>query len=122
MIGYYLVAAVGAVVGYLFLIPKYSYFGAAGMTVGVELFMLITTLVLLRKNVAVGLDWRLFAKIFLATMAMGAALVIMKDINVVIQIMIGAGVYVGALALLKGVDKEMVREIINPKSQIPNPK
>ncbi len=112
MIGYYLVAAVGAVIGYLILIPKYSYFGAAGMTVGVELFMLMATLVLLRKNVAVGLDWKLLGKIMVATGVMGMTLMVAGGINVVIQIVIGAIVYVGVLYGLKGVDKEMVREML----------
>jgi len=112
MIRYYLVAAVGAVAGYLILIPKYSYFGAAVMTVAAELFMLITTWILLRKNAVVGVEKKLLGKIFLATAVMGAVLVILKNMQVIIVVVVGAGVYAGVLILLKGVDREMVREMM----------
>ncbi|NMB48176.1 flippase [Candidatus Kuenenbacteria bacterium] len=132
MIGYYVAAAILAVVGYVIFIPRYAYFAAAAITVAVELFMLITTAILLRRSVAVGVEWKIFGKALAATVAMSAALLILPAMNVLLLGVVGAVVYVTVLFLLKGVDGEMVREMMGRrtssnfqfpnKSQIQNPK
>ncbi|KKS43260.1 hypothetical protein A3H03_02200 [Candidatus Kuenenbacteria bacterium RIFCSPLOWO2_12_FULL_42_13] len=112
MIKYYILAAVLAVAGYLFFIPSYSYFAAAVITVLVEFFMLITTTVLLRRNMAIGVDLKLLGKAALATLVMGMVLWFFRDVNVVILAIVGAGVYLLMLYLLKGMDREVMREMV----------
>ena len=110
MIKYYLIAAAAAVAGYLILIPKYSYLAAAGVTVGVELFMLIATFILLKKYAQLRLDLRPFGKAMLSAVMMGLGLTYIINWPVVISVILGGVIYVVVLFLIKGIDIEEIKK------------
>jgi len=111
MIKFYVVAAILAVIAYLIFIPQYSYVAAATITVLVELFMLMATIYLLKKVVALKINLLVFSKAVLAAIVMGGCLYFIINLNVVLLILIGAGIYLGVLYLLGGIDKEMIKEL-----------
>ncbi len=103
IIKFYLFAAVMAVVGYVWLIPKFVYLAAAGVTIVVEGFMLIATLYLLYKYVELRLNLLVFGKSMLAAVMMGFILTFWINYNVVLLIIFGAVAYFVILWLIKGI-------------------
>jgi len=112
MIKFYVSAAILAVTAYLIFIPQYSYIAAATITVAVELFMLITTIYLLKKVVTLKISLMVFAKALLSAIIMGTCLLFIINLNVILLILIGIIIYLGVLYLLGGVDKKMIQELV----------
>jgi O-antigen/teichoic acid export membrane protein len=110
MIKYYALAAVLALIGYLILIPKYSYLGAAGMTLGVELFMLIATLYLLKREILIKINLVVFGRAMLSAVVMGFMLTFLLNFNIILLIIAGAIVYLGLIWIFNGINKEMLSE------------
>ncbi|MFH1890463.1 MAG: flippase [Candidatus Kuenenbacteria bacterium] len=108
MIKFYLVAATLAVAGYIFLIPRYSYFAAAWTTVGIEFFMLISTIFILKKYSCIKINLKIFGKAMLASVIMGFILNWLRDFNVVLLVVLGGMIYFGILVLIKGVDRRFI--------------
>lgn len=92
MIKYYIIASVLAVVGYYFLIPLYSYVAAALVTLGVELFMLVTTFGLIVWKYGYSLRLNVFAFTMLGASLMGLILSFF-DWNLFFLILIGFAFY-----------------------------
>lgn len=112
MIKFYVVAAILAVMGYLIFIPIYSYLAAAVVTVLVEGFMLIATIYLLKKYIGLRTNLLIFGKAMLAAVVMGFLLSWWLNWNVVLLVIIGAIVYLGVLWLIKGIDKNLIKEFV----------
>ncbi|NMC51388.1 flippase [Candidatus Kuenenbacteria bacterium] len=110
MIKYYLSAAVIALVLYIILIPKYAYFGAAGVTVGVELFMLMATMILLGKATGLKINLMIFGKAFLAAMVMGMALWLASGWHIVLSIPLGIIIYLIVMFLAGGIDRNLLKK------------
>ncbi|PIY96155.1 MAG: hypothetical protein COY66_04805 [Candidatus Kerfeldbacteria bacterium CG_4_10_14_0_8_um_filter_42_10] len=113
----YAAIAVVAVAGYLIFIPRYSYFGAAWMTVVSELLITIASIYVVWKNTKVSPSLTLFFKALLASGVMGVVLFFLTNQSLLIMIVVGIAVYFAILYLLKGVSKEMIKEIIALKSK-----
>jgi len=113
MIKFYSLAAALAVAGYLWLIPKYSYLAAAGVTVFVEGFMLLATIYLLKKHFALQVDLSVFGKAMLSAVGMGLMLTFVINWNVLILLIIGAVAYFGFLWLNGGISKKLIKEFTN---------
>ena len=94
----YLVIAAIALLLYFGLIPRYSYWAAAWSTVGVEALMALASLILLKRW---GLTPSLvrLPKLVLATLALGLGLAV--PLPLLIKLLLGGGLYLGALWLLK---------------------
>ena len=112
----YAAIAVISVIGYLILIPKYSYIGAASMTVVSELLITIAAAFVVYRAVKVGPSFVLFGKAIIASAVMGVVLYFMQGYNFVLMMAAGTVVYLGILLLLRGFNKEIIREIIALKS------
>lgn len=117
MIKFYIIAAVLAVAGYVILIPSYSYLAAAWVTVGVELFMLLATVYLLKKYVQLGMSLVVFGKAMLASVIMGFLLSFWLQWNVIILVIVGMVAYLGILWLTGGIDKNLAKGWINKKGK-----
>jgi O-antigen/teichoic acid export membrane protein len=111
MIKYYLSAAVLAVIGYILLIPRYSYFAAAWITVAVELLMLMFTLFILKRYAKLKIHTRPLGKAMLSAVIMGFVLNYLREGNVIVLIIIGALIYLGILVLTKTIDGNFLKDL-----------
>lgn len=112
----YVIAAIFNVVLNLYMIPHYSYDGAAISTVLSDLLILIVSLIMIKKidkfpNIKLAWD---LGKIILGSLVLGIALYYLK-LNMWVAIPIGIVIYFGTITLLKGFDNEdkyVIREIL----------
>ncbi len=98
LIPMYAIAALLALVGYIIFIPKYSYFGAAWVTVGVEAFMALVNIIFLWRNNLMPSLAR-FPKILATTLLMTLALIL--PLPLFSRLGLGIGVYLICLWWLK---------------------
>lgn len=115
MIKYYLVNAVIALIAYCIFIPMYSYWAAAWITVGSELFIMGFAFLILYKNTKFFPRLKVFFASLASSAVMAMALYIIKDINVILTLGLGTIVYGIALYTFGGLSKETILEIIKVK-------
>ena len=113
MIKFYAINALISIVGYIYFISKYSYWGAAGMTIFTEFFILVSAGYVMVKHLKFFPDLKILAKTFLASVVMSVLLIFLKNINFIILIALGSTVYFIALYLMKGIDKKTIINIIS---------
>lgn len=94
------------------LIPIYSYHAAAGITVGIELLILILSSRHIAKKTQIKLKWNSFAKAVGASLIMGMVVWMFSSIPVVWLIIIGMLVYGVVMLAIKGVTVEMLQELL----------
>lgn len=111
MILAYLATAVIALTGYLIFIPRYSYFGAAWMTVAAESFIALIAFIMVCKTIGQIPSFAVFGKSLVASFFMGIAIYFLQDYNLFLVFIIASAVYFAVLFLLKGFTKEMIKEI-----------
>ncbi|MFA6272279.1 MAG: flippase [Patescibacteria group bacterium] len=114
---YYAAIAVISVAGYLIFIPKYSYMGAAWMTVLSELLITLSSIYVVWRSTKIFPSLKLFNKVLVACMGMAIVLYFMQGYSLVPTILAGAMTYFIILVLLKGISKEMIKEIVSMRSQ-----
>lgn len=117
MIKFYAANAVISIIGYLILIPKYSYWGAAWMTVFTELFILVTAAYVMQQSIKFLPNLKLLWKSIAAAAVMSVPLYVFSHLPFAISIISGALVYFTALYLFKGFDKKTVLEIVKVKNK-----
>lgn len=100
----------------LVLIPRYSYIGAAVATVITEICVLSVNWHLLHKFVNFRLAGAAALKGFLAVVAMGIVMYLMRGLFIVWPVVFGTAIYIVIVLLSKAVSKEMVVEIIRGKA------
>lgn len=106
---------------YFIFIPKYSYWAAAWTTVYTEIFILISSLVILYKKIKFLPRLKIFLKSLFASLIMSLALVAAKKFNFASGIYLMASVsfssviYLLALYALGGISKKMVLDIFSVK-------
>lgn len=111
----YALIAVTTLAGYLFFIPKYSYYGAAGMTVYSEVAVLILISLMFWRFVKIRPKFNILFKTILASLVMGVLLYFIQGWNLALVLILAITVYFASLYLLRGFSREMVREIISLK-------
>lgn len=115
MIRFYIFNALLSLILYLTLIPLYSYWAAALITVLSELIMALSAFYILKKYTGVSVGFNVAAKSLLSAALMAAAVYLINFVqnhNVFTLILVGMVIYFGALYLMRGINKEMAREII----------
>ena len=112
----YIFTAVTSLIGYIILIPRYSYFGAAWVTVYSELSIALFAFYVVRKYSGFRFKPRLFFKSLLASLIMGAGVYLLKDsLNIVVTILLAALIYGACLIFLKTVSKKDLIELTGNK-------
>lgn len=114
---YYAVIAVISVAGYLTFIPSHSYMGAAWMTVASELMITFSTIFVVWRSTKIFPSLRLFSKVLVASAGMGVVLYMLQGYSLLLMILAGMVTYIIILILLKGISKEMVKEIVSLRSE-----
>jgi len=109
---FYLITALLAVVGYFVFIPRYSYWGAAWVTLASESLMFIFSYLLIKRATGFSLKLNFLAKSLAACLGMFGLLWLVRNWNLFSLLGIGLASYLGLLYLLKGLPLNLIREIV----------
>lgn len=109
---FYLITTILALIGYFIFIPRYSYWGAAWMTVVAETLMFIFALVVVWRIIKFLPNLNFFWKSFQASLIMFFVLLFLQNWNLFILIILAILVYSLSMYFLKGISKEIIKEIL----------
>jgi len=114
---FYMMTAVLALTGYLIFIPKYSYYGAAGMTVFAELLIACSGFFIIWRYAKFFPSLKMLFKSLAASAVMGLCLYVLAGYNLFLLIFVAGFVYFIIMYLLKGINKEIIKDIVKIKSE-----
>jgi len=109
---FYFLTTIVSLIGYFILIPLYSYWGAAWMTVGVESLMFVFLLTYFKKQTGILPKMNFFLKSLFSSCLMFLFLIFFNKINILALVGLGILIYFFLLFLLKGISKEEIKEMI----------
>ncbi len=109
--------AVLSLIGYLIFIPRYSYWGAAGVTIFSEIFIAVWAYFLTRKTSGFRISFSIPLKSLAAAGVMICFLYVFPVKILLIQIGAGALVYAAVFYLFGGCNKEMIKEVLSFKTK-----
>lgn len=111
MMKYYIIAAIAAVVLYFIFIPLYSYYAAAVITVLVELFILLASGLMIRKNTHINVNWQNNLKSLLISLIM-AGVLYLTHFNLFFSIILGCLIYLSGLYLFGVLHRELILDFV----------
>ncbi|MFH1366371.1 MAG: flippase [Patescibacteria group bacterium] len=114
--GYLTVAVLGLGL-YFILIPLFSYIGAAIGTVITEFTIAAIGYYIILKTMKFKLPYKIFIKSLVASLVMVGFLYAAKDFNIIIQLVVGAVIYLGVSYVLKSFSKDEVLSIIKIREE-----
>lgn len=116
IISAYIFVSLTALVGYLIFIPKFSYFGAAWVTVYSEFAIAIASYWLVRKNSDFRPKIQIFGRAVIASLLMAIVvylfLLFFPSLNIILVAALAVVIYFTALYLFKGVTKHDMMELL----------
>jgi len=112
-----LVSAVLNVSLNIWLIPKYSYFAAAGVTILTEFTVMVISAWFVWKYIKILPNFRILPKAVLSVLAMVITLYFVREWNVFMATAIGGVVYLGVLYFSGGFSREMIMNVLGRESQ-----
>jgi len=115
MMWLYLAVAVISVAGYFIFIPKYSYFGAAGMTIASEFLVTISAMYIVLKTSQARLSFTVFIKSVISSLVMGAVLYFMSEMNLFLSLIAAIVVYLGMMLSTRAVSRDIIKEVVRLK-------
>ena len=122
IIGAYLFTSVTALAGYLIFIPRFSYLGAAWVTVYSELFIALAAFYLIYKYAGFLFNIKVLLKSVLASAIMAAFLFFLPSWyygsagGLILTLGFSAAIYFTGLYLFKGITKEEILVLLNRNS------
>lgn len=111
MIKYYIIDAVISLPLYFWLIPIYGYWAAAYLTVLTELIITVSAYYVLTRHALINLTFKLFWKSFVASLLMAGFLLLAINTHIIFLSIFGFLIYVTALLMLRGINKNDIRQI-----------
>lgn len=115
MMWLYLLVAIVSLIGYLIFIPKYSYFGAAWMTIASEFMVTTSAGLIVCLTAKIWPSFKLFGKALISAGVMALVLHFLAGYNLFLLILVAGAVYFAVLFLLRGITKEMILEVLRIK-------
>ncbi|MBI2459084.1 MAG: flippase [Parcubacteria group bacterium] len=114
IIGAYVFTALTSLVGYLIFIPRFSYYGAAWVTVYSELVIALFSLYLVIKHSRFKPNPAILLKSLAAALVMGLAIyLLIGKLKLIPLILLSGAIYLFCLYLFKGLVKQDFKELIN---------
>ncbi|MBP6943156.1 MAG: flippase [Candidatus Buchananbacteria bacterium] len=113
MIRFYAADAIVSIILYLILIPIYSYWAAAILTVFTEAWILIGSYLILKRHTGIKLRFTAASKALVAAIVMAVILWALPPVHIFILTFIGIIVYFTVLLSLRGVDRATVKELLS---------
>ena len=101
----------------LVLIPRYSYIGAAVVTVLTEILVVFLYWRLMHRFSDLKIDVRILPKVFFSAIILGLVLFLAKNLSLWILLPLAVIVYFTALWLVKGISKEMILTIVKKSKE-----
>lgn len=111
MIKYFLIAAIFGLVGYFIFIPRYSYWGAAYMTLFVEWLIVYFSWLVVKKNVPLKINLKVLGKSILAGALVFVLFLFLTDMGIILRFLLASFLYVLILYFLRAVNKDQLRQI-----------
>ena len=111
MIKGYLAGAIAGLTLYFLLIPKYSYFGAAGATIAVELIVFLSAYFLTSRASGFYPSFSILGKAIAGAIPMVLVYQFI-NLNWIIAGLVGLGLYGGSLILLRAVPLEFIKGLV----------
>ena len=112
MMWLYLIVAIVSIAGYFYFIPKYSYFGAAGMTIAAELLVTISAVSIVLYTTKTKLSMTVFMKSILASGVMAGILYSLAGYNLFVMIIGGGLAYLAMMYITRAISRDVLREIL----------
>ncbi len=113
-IKYFLTCAVLGLAGYLIFIPAYGYYGAAYMTLFIELLIAVFSYYLLRKHIDFKINFSIFFKVLLVSV-LSYAILSFINIPFLLHAILACLVYLFFIILFKIVPIDFIKELLNMK-------
>ena len=107
----YIITAIVALSGYLFVIPKYGAWGAAWMTVASETLITILTFLVVTRVTKILPSFKAAGKAFAASLVMSLVLYRLPGTNLFTLLIISLAVYALVLYLLKGYSLTFIKKL-----------
>ncbi|MBL7058217.1 flippase [Patescibacteria group bacterium] len=111
----YAFTAITALIGYLIFIPKYSYFGAAWVTIYSELVITLVSIFLVWKYTKFKPNFTIPIKALVASIVMSLFLYKYSNISIAISLPIASIIYFITLYSIKGLNFIPIKEILKGK-------
>ncbi|MFA5358574.1 MAG: flippase [Patescibacteria group bacterium] len=110
----FFVTAVVALAGYLWLIPKYSYFAAAWTTVLAEMMILVISIFVVTRATGKTVGFNIFNKALLSSLVMGAVLLVVGWYGggLLVSLIVGTVTYAAIFYLIGGINKELLQNLV----------
>lgn len=120
IIGAYLITAVTSVIGYLIFIPRFSYFGAAWVTIYSELLIAVISAWLIWKYTKFIPNLKVFVKSLAASLVMLLSIYLVinyTNSNLAVVLSMAVIIYMICLYIFRGITKEDVAVLLNKKDE-----
>jgi O-antigen/teichoic acid export membrane protein len=115
ILGYAAVALI-TLPGYFYFIPLYGMWGAAWMTILSETLIALFTFIMVYKHSRALPNLSVFLKSILSSGIMLIALIYLPKIHVLISILVGIIIYVGAMLMVKGINRNEILNLVSKKT------
>ncbi|MEI8360773.1 MAG: flippase [bacterium] len=112
IIGAYAFVAATSLIGYLIFIPKFSYFGAAWVTIYSELAIALASFYIVYKESGFVPHFKVFNKSLLASIIMSLGIIALKHFSLLTNISVAIFSYFISLYMLKGITKQDILELV----------
>lgn len=112
IIGAYVFTAITALAGYLIFIPRYSYYGAAWVTIYSELIIALASFYIVWKYSHFLPNLKVLFKSLIASLGMSAVLYLSSSLNLFAILFLATASYFIFLYLLKGIEKQYILDLI----------
>ena len=116
MMKFYILAALMALFLYFTLIPNYSYYAAALITVSIELFILIASWLMVKKTTKIKISFKNNLKSLLGSLVM-AAVLYLTDLSLIISVVGGAIIYIILIYFLGIFKKDILKDFLIKKGR-----
>jgi len=107
----YLAGSIFNVLGNLTLIPKYSYFGAAGVTVVTEFMVTMLMIAVIKKSIDYIPSFGALLKAGIVSAIMAVFLYVFNYLNIFYLVILGGLVYIPGIYLIGGISHEEISKI-----------
>lgn len=115
MILIYLFIAIVSLAGYLILIPRYTYYGAAWMTVASELMIMIGSIWMVYRATKFRLNFNVAWRTIVSVAVMSGLMYLLRDLSWYWLVVIGCLVYIGVLVMVKGITRTDIKDVLSLK-------
>lgn len=121
MIGFYLFVSLSSIILYLLVIPKFSYLGAAAITIYSEALIALFSAYIVWKYTKFIPKFKIATKTIIASLIMGLALKLIPEylyyswLGLIISSLVAAIIYFISLYLIKGITQTDLKVLLNKK-------